>query len=94
MLFSVPFALQYCICTILCMSYVVSLSDVWYVNCDGKEGWVPADLLKEYVDDDLSGQSGESTPASLLSSNPVSSDESEGLEGTYETVLRVRWEDV
>ncbi len=59
-------------------------SDVWYVNCDGKEGWVPANVLKEYVDDEgrLSA-SGGSTPCSLLSSNPVSSDELESGEGTY-----------
>ncbi len=55
---------------------------MWYVNCDGKEGWVPADLLKEYVDDEgrLSDEatSGSATPGSRLNSNPVSSDESEG----------------
>ncbi len=54
---------------------------MWYVNCDGKEGWVPADILKEYTDDELpvSGDTtpGSRTPGSLLSSNPVSSDESE-----------------
>ncbi len=46
------------------------------MNCDGKEGWVPADILKEYADDDLP-VSGDTTPGSQLSSNPVSSDESE-----------------
>ena len=61
----------------------LSCTDVWYVNCDGKEGWVPADILKEYVDDEIP-VSGESTPnSSRLSSNPVSSDECEDVDGEW-----------
>ena len=48
---------------------------MWYVNCDGKEGWVPANLLREYVDDDIQ-TSGESTPMSASSAG-MSSDDSD-----------------
>ena len=49
--------------------------DVWYVNCDGKEGWVPANLLREFVDDAMQ-TSGESTPMSASSAG-MSSDDSD-----------------
>ena len=42
-------------------------ADVWYVNADGQEGWVPAELLRLMTEEDIES-SRESTPADLLSS--------------------------
>ena len=49
--------------------------DMWYVNADGMEGWVPSDVLRLMVDDDFQS-SGQSTPMDMLSAE-VSADNSE-----------------
>lgn len=53
----------------------ISLPDVWYVNADGLEGWVPSGILQLLTDEDT-GSSRESTPMDALS-NEASADNSE-----------------
>lgn len=50
-----------------------SFPDVWYVNADGQEGWVPSNILQLLTDE---GDSRESTPNDLLSAE-ASADSSE-----------------
>jgi translation initiation factor 2B subunit (eIF-2B alpha/beta/delta family) len=50
-----------------------SFPDVWYVNADGQEGWVPFSILELVMDEVDSSR--ESTPNDLLSE--VSAESSE-----------------
>ena len=55
-----------------------ALADMWYVNADGKEGWLPSNILRAMLGDDLTMTSGESTPAEVkLNSTGVSADASD-----------------
>ena len=53
----------------------INFSDLWYVNADGMEGWVPSDILRLMGDEDFPS-SGQSTPMDMLSGE-VSADNSE-----------------
>ena len=56
-------------------SYV---ADMWYVNADGKEGWLPSNILRSMIGDDMALTSGESTPADIkFSSTGASADASD-----------------
>ena len=48
---------------------------MWYVNVDGKEGWVPSSILQIMTDEDLQTSS-EGTPTDTQS-NEISADNSE-----------------
>ncbi len=50
-------------------------ADIWYVNADGMEGWVPSDVLRMMQEDEFQS-SGQSTPVDALSAE-VSADNSE-----------------
>ena len=54
------------------------LADMWYVNADGKEGWLPSNILRAMIGDELIMSSGESTPVDIkLSSTGASADASD-----------------
>ena len=51
---------------------------MWYVNADGKEGWLPSNILRSMIGDDLVLTSGESTPVDIkFSSTGASADASD-----------------
>lgn len=53
------------------------VADMWYVNADGKEGWLPSNILRAMIEDDNTAvTSGESTPVKL-SSTGASADASD-----------------
>lgn len=53
------------------------MADMWYVNADGKEGWLPSNILRAMIGEDVL-TSGESTPVDIkLSSTGASADASD-----------------
>lgn len=51
--------------------------DMWYVNADGKEGWLPSNILRAMIGDEML-TSGESTPVDTkLNSTGASADASD-----------------
>ena len=51
---------------------------MWYVNADGKEGWLPSNILRAMIGDESMMSSGESTPVDIkLSSTGASADASD-----------------
>ena len=52
---------------------------MWYVNADGKEGWLPSNILRAMMGDEVTMTSGESTPAGTtkLGSTGASADASD-----------------
>lgn len=62
----------------LLLSWLCILADMWYVNADGKEGWLPSDILRAMMGDEATMTSGESTPSEVkLNSNGASADASD-----------------
>jgi hypothetical protein len=54
------------------------LADMWYVNADGKEGWLPSSILRAMMGDEVTMTSGESTPSEVkLNSTGASADASD-----------------
>ena len=49
---------------------------MWYVNADGKEGWVPSNILRLLTEEEMQSSDGESTPTDARSIE-VSADNSE-----------------
>ena len=56
--------------------YVYSL-DTWYVNMDGKEGWLPSSILRIMTDEELGGSATTSPSRTKLSSHGTSADASD-----------------
>lgn len=51
---------------------------MWYVNADGKEGWLPSSILRAMTEEEMMLTSGESTPVDIkLSSTGASADASD-----------------
>lgn len=51
---------------------------MWYVNADGKEGWLPSNILRAMMGDEVTMTSGESTPSEVkLNSTGASADASD-----------------
>ena len=51
--------------------------DTWYVNMDGKEGWLPSSILRIMTDEELGGSATTSPSRTKLSSHGTSADASD-----------------
>ena len=69
-----------------------AFSDMWYVNIDGKEGWLPSSLLQIMADDGLLDTSGGSSLSGSRNESTETSAEPSDSEGMlYAVMIVLQW---
>ncbi len=58
--------------------FTSSYSDCWYVNVDGKEGWVPCNVLRMMTDEEMDAFRDGSTNSSANSSHDSDLEDTQG----------------